>query len=115
MDRRSRLNSPTEGRRPACHRARAPPWTLSWRHVLKRRLAAHFQDLDLSDHRIAVDALIEGDQTIGHREYRVWIAFCQILLNQEGGSMPAAQVYAKLLNELLNAGGAFGMARLQPD
>ncbi len=61
------------------------------------RLAAHFQNLHLAHHRIAVDALLQRQQAVGHREDRDGFALRQIFPDQEGGGLPAAQLYAELL------------------
>ena len=80
------------------------------------RLAAHFQHLDLAHHRIPVDALVQRQQAVGHREHRMGVALRRIFADQEGGGLPAAQQYPELLDELLQADRALGLAlRLQHD
>ena len=69
-------------------------------------LAAHLHDLHLAHHGVALHALAQPDQAVGHREHRVGVGLVEVLADQEGRGLPARHQHAQLLHELLQAGRA---------
>ena len=65
------------------------------------RLAAHLHDFELAHHRVALHALAQPDQAVGHGEDRVRVVLVGVFADQEGGGLPAGHVHAQLLHELL--------------
>ena len=68
------------------------------------RLTAHLHDLQLAHHGVALDALAQPDQPVGHREHRVGIGLVEVFADQEGRGLPAGHQHAQLLDEQLQAG-----------
>ena len=65
-------------------------------------LAAQLHDLHLAHDRVALDALVEPEQSVGHGEDRVvaQLAF-DVLADQERGGLPTGQVQRQALDEAL--------------
>ena len=72
-------------------------------------LAAQLHDLELADHRIALDALGEPEQAVGDSEDRVVpdLAF-GVLPDEKRGRLPAGQVQRQALHEALQLDFAGG-------
>src|SRR5207244_3619881 len=67
-----------------------------------RRLAAHFHDLYLAHHRIAIDALIQPEQAVRHGEDRILLTFRWLVFaDEERRRLPSRQTQAQLLHEAL--------------
>src|SRR6266852_253106 len=65
-------------------------------------LAAQLHDLHLAHDRVLLDALVEPEQSVGHREHRVvaQLAF-DVFADQERGGLPTGQVQRQALDEPL--------------
>ena len=76
-------------------------------------LPAHLHDLHLAHHGVALHALAQPDQPVGHREHRVGVGLGEVLADQEGRGLPARHQHAELLHELLQVvvRVALGLAR----
>ena len=69
----------------------------------QRRLPAHLHDLHLAHDRVALHALAQPDQAVGHGEHRIGIVLGEVLADQESRGLPARHQHAELLHELLQA------------
>ena len=69
----------------------------------ERGLPAHLHDLHLAHDRVALDALAQPDEAIGHGENRVRVVLAEVLADEESGGLPARHQHAQLLDELLQA------------
>ena len=67
----------------------------------QRGLAAHFHDLYLAHHRVALYVLTQPDQAVSHGEHRVGVGRREVLADQEGGGLPARHQHPQLLDKLL--------------
>ncbi len=65
-------------------------------------LAAQLHDLHLAHDRVALDALVEPEQPVGHGEDRIVAQFAfDVLADQERGGLPTGQVERQALDEAL--------------